>query len=75
MTDAPAASATDAEARRNALILAAAGAFNGAVPTIAISLGGLAGFYLLGPNKAAGDPADFASTSSAARSARSRRPS
>ncbi len=38
-------------ARRNALILSAAQAVNGAGPPIAISLGGLAGFYLLGADK------------------------
>jgi MFS family permease len=37
----------DREARRNALILAVAGAVVGAAPTIVFSLGGLAGLYLL----------------------------
>lgn len=39
------------EARRNALILSAAGAVIGSSPTIAFALGGLAGIYLLGPDK------------------------
>jgi MFS family permease len=43
--------AEHAEARRNALILSAAGAVTGSAPTIAFSLGGLAGIYLLGPDK------------------------
>ena len=41
----------NAAPRRNALILAAAMAFNGSAPAIAISLGGLAGLHLLGPDK------------------------
>lgn len=41
----------DAEARRNALVLTAAAALSGSAPSIAISLGGLAGTYLLGPDK------------------------
>ncbi len=47
------ASAADpnASARRNALILSVAQAFNGAGPPIAISLGGLAGFMMLGADK------------------------
>jgi MFS family permease len=40
-----------AEARRNALILSAASAISGSVPPIAITLGGLAGLYLLGADK------------------------
>ena len=39
------------EARRNALVLTAAGALGGSAPAIAISLGGLAGAYLLGADK------------------------
>ena len=44
---------TDAssESRRNAILLSAAGALNGSAPPIAITLGGLAGLYLLGPDK------------------------
>ena len=38
-------------ARRNALLLAAAAAFSGAIAPIAISLGGLAGIYLLDADK------------------------
>ena len=47
------AGATDAEnlARRNALLLSGAQAFGGAAAPIAISMGGLAGFYLLGTDK------------------------
>src|SRR5215472_16468253 len=41
----------DREHRRNARILAAAAAFSNAVPPILFSLGGLAGLYLLGPDK------------------------
>ena len=41
----------DSEPRRNALILTAAGALGGSAPAIAISLGGLAGSYLLGADK------------------------
>ena len=41
----------DREPRRNALILTAAGAVGGSAPAIAISLGGLAGSYLLGADK------------------------
>ena len=53
MTASSAQSAIDpnANARRNALILSIAQAFNGAGPPIAISLGGLAGFYMLGADK------------------------
>lgn len=40
-----------AEARRNALVLSAASAIAGSVPPIAITLGGLAGLYLLGADK------------------------
>lgn len=48
----PAAPAADhAEARRNALVLSAASAIAGSVPPIAITLGGLAGLYLLGADK------------------------
>ncbi len=47
------AGTTDAEnlARRNALLLSGAQAFGGAAAPIAISMGGLAGFYLLGADK------------------------
>ena len=38
-------------ARRNAFLLSAAAAFSGAIPTINISLGGLAGSYLLDADK------------------------
>ncbi len=38
-------------ARRNALLLSAAAAFSGAIPVITISLGGLAGTYLLDADK------------------------
>jgi MFS family permease len=41
----------DAEPRRNAFILSAAGAVTGSAPIIAFSLGGLAGLYLLGEDK------------------------
>ena len=41
----------DREARRNALVLTAAGALGGSAPSIAIVLGGLAGAHLLGPDK------------------------
>lgn len=41
----------DGHARRNVVVLASAAAINGAVPPIAITLGGLAGLYLLGPDK------------------------
>ncbi|MEQ9690023.1 MAG: MFS transporter [Bauldia litoralis] len=41
----------DPHARRNAFILSAASAINGGIPPIAITLGGLAGIYLLGPDK------------------------
>ncbi len=50
----PAATAdadADRQSRRNAWVLMAAGAFNGAAPAIVISMGGLAGAYLLGPDK------------------------
>ena len=43
--------ADDREARRNALILSVAGSVAGSSPIIAFSLGGLAGLYLLGPDK------------------------
>ena len=39
------------DARKAALFLAAAQAIIGSVPAIAISLGALAGVYLLGPDK------------------------
>jgi MFS family permease len=42
--------ADDAAARRNALILAAANAINGSAAPLAVTLGGLVGFYLLGPD-------------------------
>jgi len=41
----------DREHRQNALILAAAAAVSGAIPPVLFSLGGLAGIYLLGPDK------------------------
>ena len=41
----------DALARRNALLLSVAQAFCGSAAPVAISLGGLAGIYLLGPDK------------------------
>lgn len=40
-----------AEARRNAIVLAVASSIAGSVPPIAITLGGLAGLYLLGADK------------------------
>jgi MFS family permease len=43
----------DREARRNAIILAVAGAVVGAPPTIIFALGGLAGMYLLPPGQPA----------------------
>lgn len=43
----------DSEARRNALILAVAGAVVGSAPTIVFSLGGLAALYLLPPGQPA----------------------
>ncbi|HET7718015.1 MAG TPA: MFS transporter [Bauldia sp.] len=53
MTDTaqPVAAAEHAEARRNALVLAVASAISGSAPPIAITLGGLAGLYLLGDDK------------------------
>ena len=52
MTDTTAsAGSNNSNARRNALILSAAQAINGAGPPITISLGGVAGFYLLGADK------------------------
>jgi MFS family permease len=50
-TTATASDKEDPGIRRNALILATASAFGGAVAPIAISLGGLTGAYLLGPDK------------------------
>jgi MFS family permease len=47
----PAAMIEHAEARRNALTLAVAAAISGSAPPIAITLGGLAGLYLLGSDK------------------------
>jgi MFS family permease len=41
----------DSRFPRNALVLAAANAFNGSAAPIAVTLGGLAGSYLLGPDK------------------------
>jgi MFS family permease len=41
----------DRQARRNAIVLTLAAAINGSAPPIAITLGGLAGLYLLGPDK------------------------
>jgi MFS family permease len=46
-----AASTEHAEARRNAVVLAVASSIAGSVPPIAITLGGLAGLYLLGADK------------------------
>ncbi len=46
-----AASTEHAEARRNAIVLAAASSIAGSAPPIAITLGGLAGLYLLGADK------------------------
>lgn len=43
----------ESEARRNAFLLTAAAALGGSAPAIAISLGGLAGSYLLGADKSA----------------------
>jgi MFS family permease len=43
--------ANEAQARRNALLLSAAAAFAGSAPAIALTVGGLAGIYLLGPDK------------------------
>ncbi len=43
--------AEHAEARRNALVLSVASAISGSAPPIAITLGGLAGLYLLGEDK------------------------
>ncbi|NNE21479.1 MAG: MFS transporter [Rhizobiales bacterium] len=47
----PASADPNANAKRNALILSVALAFNGAGPPIAIAFGGLAGFYMLGADK------------------------
>ena len=44
-------SAEHAQARRNVGILTAAAAISGSLPPIAITLGGLTGIYLLGPDK------------------------
>jgi MFS family permease len=52
-SEAVASSSEDREARRNALILASAGAVVGAAPTMVFALGGLAGMYLLPPNQPA----------------------
>ena len=41
----------EGEHRRNALVLAMAAAVIGAIPPVLFSLGGLAGMYLLGPDK------------------------
>jgi MFS family permease len=51
MTAAPITATEESEARRNAWVLTAAGAFGGSPPSIALALGGLAGSYLLGPDK------------------------
>jgi MFS family permease len=52
MMNAPVAALADTPlAKRNALSLAVASAFAGSVAPLAISLGGLAGAYLLGPDK------------------------
>ena len=54
MTDStanPAAMNEHAQARRNALTLSASAAISGSAPPIAITLGGLAGLYLLGTDK------------------------
>ena len=45
------ATVDDREHRRNALILAIAAAVSGAIPPVLFTLGGLAGMYLLGPDK------------------------
>jgi MFS family permease len=45
------ASTEHAEARRNAIVLAVASSIAGSAPPIAITLGGLAGLYLLGADK------------------------
>src|SRR5882724_7702859 len=45
------ATVDDREHQQNALILAVAAAFSGAIPPVLFSLGGLAGVYLLGPDK------------------------
>jgi MFS family permease len=45
------ASTEHAEARRNAVVLAVASSIAGSAPPIAITLGGLAGLYLLGTDK------------------------
>lgn len=53
MTDETLDTAVDAVgpyARRNALVLSLAAAINGSAPPIAITLGGLTGLYLLGPD-------------------------
>ena len=50
-TAAPIAHAEHAEARRNAIVLAVSSAIAGSSPPIAITLGGLAGLYLLGAEK------------------------
>jgi MFS family permease len=47
---APDAAADDADARRNALLLATANAINGSAAPLAVTVGGLVGFYLLGPD-------------------------
>ena len=44
-------SGVDPHARRNALVLTAGTAISGSAPPIVITLGGLAGLYLLGPDK------------------------
>ena len=51
MTIAKTYGAEPRHAQRNALLLSAAAAFSGAIPTINISLGGLAGSYLLDSDK------------------------
>jgi MFS family permease len=51
MTTATIPADQDAEPRRNAFILSTAGAVTGSAPIIGFSLGGLAGMYLLGPDK------------------------
>src|SRR5262245_45961215 len=45
------AAVDDREHRRNALVLAVAAAVGGGIPTVLFAIGGLAGMYLLGPDK------------------------
>jgi MFS family permease len=48
---APPGASDDAQARRNALVLAIAAAVSGAIPVVIVGMGGLAGSYLLGADK------------------------